>query len=61
MIKYHILNDESCLSLAGDEYLETSIKNLPMASLLQDEILDTGHFSIMEKELDENEHSDEMQ
>ena len=41
--------------------IETPIGDLQVASDIRQELLSTGHFGIMERQVDEEEHSGEMQ
>jgi len=48
-------------AISGASELETPLLNLPVADKLRKELLAPGHFTLMEQQVDENEHSGEMQ
>uniref|UniRef100_A0A7S1YYW4 Protein MEMO1 n=1 Tax=Trieres chinensis TaxID=1514140 RepID=A0A7S1YYW4_TRICV len=48
-------------AVSGASMLETPIANLPVDCDLRSELLGTGHFTVMERHVDEAEHSGEMQ
>ena len=56
---HHVYLDGCAVS--GARELETPLGNLTVDSNLRDELLETGKFSVMQQQVDENEHSGEMQ
>jgi AmmeMemoRadiSam system protein B len=51
---------EGC-AISGATSLETPLGDLSVDDSLRSELLNTGEFTVMDKETDENEHSGEMQ
>lgn len=56
---HHVYLDGCAIS--GATELETPLGNLTVDTSLREELLSTGNFSVMNQEVDENEHSGEMQ